>query len=121
MLSLMWCFGNCAVTLAQPPPPPIYANPAVGNSPLTVEFQFNIANVKRYSWDFGNGKVSQEKKPKTIYTNPGKYDLQVFVQYLDNSSDTIKLEDYIVVLDPVDTTRANKPDTVNINLNKLLK
>ena len=102
LISLFW-LGVQIDLIAQPPPPPVYANPSVGSAPLEVAFQFNIADVEKYSWNFGNDKTSNEKAPRTIYTDPGKYDLQIFLQYKDNTLDTLNLTDYIVVLEKTDT------------------
>lgn len=42
-------------------------------APCRVEFANTSANAVSYSWDFGNGQVSQENQPAISYTSPNEY------------------------------------------------
>jgi PKD repeat protein len=51
------------------------ASPVSGNAPLTVDFTGSAdpAGSYTYSWDFGDGTVSDQPNPSHAYSSPGTY------------------------------------------------
>lgn len=80
-----------------------------GYAPLAVKFINRSADATRYSWDFGDGGVSQEQNPDYIYTTPGTY--TVMLTATNSCGDTVATKtDYITVEDRI------SPD-ISIDLN----
>jgi PKD repeat protein len=48
-----------------------------GYAPCEVDFTNLSLNAVGYSWDFGNGLTSTEVNPKTTYTTPGLYSVEL--------------------------------------------
>ncbi|HWB25001.1 MAG TPA: PKD domain-containing protein [Chitinophagaceae bacterium] len=59
--------------------------PAVND---TVTFQNLSINATSYKWNFGDGKISSSINPKHVYTNAGKYPVQL-VAYNGIYTDTL--------------------------------
>ena len=54
-----------------------------GCAPLTVDFMNNNPALAAYSWDFGNGNVSNLENPSSqLYNQSGEY----IVHYIAHSS-----------------------------------
>ena len=50
------------------------ADPTTGEAPLTVNFtDQSIGSVSSWSWNFGNGDVSANQNPSSIFTTEGTY------------------------------------------------
>ncbi|MCB9809543.1 PKD domain-containing protein [Candidatus Peribacteria bacterium] len=51
------------------------AEPAAGAAPLTVQFSptGSEGTIYGYTWDFGDGNLSTDTRPKHTYTQPGTY------------------------------------------------
>ncbi len=104
--------ANIGVKVNAPNIPPvavISANPQSNTSlaPITVSFSAagsydpdNVGGPLIYSWDFGNGSVSDQVNATTTYTNPGTYKVSLTVTDNLAATNTATL-DYIV--------RNNKP------------
>lgn len=60
-----------------PPPVPVSSfliDPQSGEAPLTVQFTDTSSNLPTgWSWDFGDGEVSNDRSPIHTYQNPGSY------------------------------------------------
>lgn len=51
-----------------------------GCSPLTVQFSdLSSGSIVSWSWDLGNGNLSNLKNPSASYTSPGKYTIKLTV------------------------------------------
>ena len=51
-----------------------------GCAPLTVQFSdLSTGSIVAWSWDFGNGNLSNLKNPSASYTLPGKYTVKLTV------------------------------------------
>jgi len=104
--------ANIGVKVNAPNVPPvavISANPQSNTSlaPITVNFSAagsydpdNVGGPLIYSWDFGNGNISDQVNAITTYTNPGTYKVSLTVTDNLAATNTATL-DYIV--------RNNKP------------
>jgi PKD repeat protein len=71
--------------------------PEIGEAPLEVAFDpsCSTGSVVRYRWDFGNGKTSTQRKPETVYSNPGNY--EVSLEVMDSTGITNTVTQDIVV------------------------
>ncbi|MBL6663815.1 MAG: T9SS type A sorting domain-containing protein [Flavobacteriales bacterium] len=88
---LSWAVGTEEISFSLPLTilPNISANSGFamtnfsGCAPLTVDFINNNPDLAAYSWDFGNGNVSNLENPSSqLYTEPGVYE----VHYTAHSS-----------------------------------
>jgi PKD repeat protein len=52
-------------------------NPEAGDE---LQFVNNTLNAKRYYWDFGNGKTSEEESPFVIFEKPGDYNVTLVAE-----------------------------------------
>lgn len=55
-------------------------------------------SINYYKWDFGNGILSYEKNPITLYDTAGLYSVMLIVKDTANNIDTITKTDYIEIL-----------------------
>jgi gliding motility-associated-like protein len=53
--------------------PFVNASPLVGCAPLTVTFQNFTMDATTYSWNFGDGNLSNQASPSHTYLQPGNY------------------------------------------------
>ena len=60
--------------LVQPPTAAFTFSPSSGQAPLTVQFNNSSSgNITSYSWNFGDGTVSNAASPVKIYQFSGTY------------------------------------------------
>ena len=53
---------------------------SIDNKNVSISFlDTSLGRVDKWLWDFGDGSVSTEKNPTHIYSEPGKYDVQLTV------------------------------------------
>ena len=73
------------------------AAPRSGEAPREVTFQdLSSGRVQLWSWDFGDGRLSNQQNPVHLYGQPGKYTVSLTVFAADRES-TVTKEDYITV------------------------
>ena len=102
----------------------IITDPSLGNAPLKVCFESllqNFGNSEEYYWDFGDGEVSNEKKPNHIYFMEGNYNctLTVHDEVSESSDDvmiTVLENNPPIIKIVVDKTSGNRPLTVNFDV-----
>jgi PKD repeat protein len=75
------------------------AKPLKGRGTLEVSFEDLSKNVKRWSWDFGDGGRSSETSPVHNYGAPGLYTVRLRVEN-DIGSDEKVREKYVKVAHP---------------------
>src|SRR3989339_72452 len=65
-----------------------------GKSPLIVTFDPNCStgSVQSYSWDFGDGNKSYDRKPTHTFNGVGVYTVELEVEDLDGVSDKYEME-----------------------------
>lgn len=65
------------ITVHQPPTAAIAVDPPVGCVPHCVQYSdasvAGSGQIVAWSWDFGNGALSNQQNPQYCYTNPGNY------------------------------------------------
>ena len=96
---------------------------SMGNAPFEVSFKSllqNFGDDVKYSWDFGDGKVSNEKNPNHIYFMEGNYNCTLIVHdEVSESSDdvmiTVRENNPPIIKIVVDKTSGNRPLTVNFD------
>jgi len=97
----VWFNNQSSATWAlQKPPAPLEqgplsadfsAFPESGPSPLAVLFTDRTAGgVTSWTWDFGDGNTSTLQNPLHTYTEPGSYNVTLFVQNLQSANRTLK-------------------------------
>ncbi len=70
-----------------------------GCAPLVVNFKdLSTGNPTSWRWDLGNGNVSTQQGPNTIYFNPGTYTVSLIVKTATGSDSVGKVQ-YITVND----------------------
>lgn len=58
----------------------VYAEPFQGCEPLTTSFSISsISTITSYSWDLGNGTISNSPTPSATYSNAGQYPVTVSI------------------------------------------
>lgn len=73
------------------------ADTTEGCNPLFVQFNDNSSGeVTSWKWDLGDGTISFEQNPSTIYTQPGLYTVKLVVSGADGT-DSIEKINYIHV------------------------
>ncbi|MEM6723431.1 MAG: LamG-like jellyroll fold domain-containing protein, partial [Bacteroidota bacterium] len=78
-------------------PLPVYY---LTNAEPTVDVTFTAntnGNIVSYEWDFGDGGFSTEPSPTHTYTMEGFYDIEVQVTDDEGCSETILLNEYVIV------------------------
>ncbi|HEV2480149.1 MAG TPA: PKD domain-containing protein, partial [Puia sp.] len=82
---------------AQAPVADFSATPTSGCGPLGVRFTDLSSNKPIFwSWDFGNGNVSNVQNPTTTYGAPGTYNVKLIVRNT-SGSDVVEKDGYITV------------------------
>ena len=78
--------------------PDFNVSPAFGPGPLQVQFtDQTTGGPTSWSWDFGDGgNISLLQNPIHIYTEPGSYNVTLFVQNLHASNKTTKMNEVTV-------------------------
>lgn len=73
-----------------------------GCGTLTVMFKdSSLGYVSQWYWDFGNGATSTLQNPTYTYTQPGIYDVTLYVWNLGGCKDTVVMDSIIVVPGPI--------------------
>lgn len=68
-----------------------------GCSPLAVRFMpAQLSDSMIYSWDFGDGTISTEKKPTHTYTKPGNYNVLLMVKYFKSEAVISNLQQNLI-------------------------
>ena len=68
-----------------------------GCAPLVVTFKdISTGNPTSWRWDLGNGNVSTQQNPNTIYFNPGTYTVRLIVK-TSTGVDSVSKVDYVTV------------------------
>ena len=89
----------------------IITDPSMGNAPLEVSFKSllqNFGDDVTYSWDFGDGKASNEKNPNHVYSQEDTYNCTLTVN--DKESET---SDAVMI-----TVLENNPPIIKIIVDK---
>ncbi|MEL6671711.1 MAG: PKD domain-containing protein [Bacteroidota bacterium] len=68
-----------------------------GCSPLVVNFNAQAPGAVDYSWDLGNGALSNLPNPGATYVNGGFYDITLTVSYSDGSTQTLTKPQFLEV------------------------
>ncbi len=70
--------------------------------PFLVNFYNLSLNASQFEWDFGDGSgVSNQENPPHVYTVPGIFDVSLIASSTANCSDTLLIEDLIVLEGPL--------------------
>lgn len=105
----------------------VFANPEAefsvdktdGCLPLTVNFQDNTkkgsAGIKKYSWDFGDGTVSNQKHPSHRYARSGNFTVSLVVEDSNGCSDNI-LKKSIFKLSKTPKVDFSASDSIGCNM-----
>lgn len=75
----------------------ILADEVYGEAPLSIQFS-NVTNAKRYEWDFGNGRKSNEASPMPTFDRPGEYVVKLTVTDFEGNRLSDEME--ISVIEP---------------------
>jgi len=102
----------------------IIADLPTGNAPLKVNFESLLNNFDEdieYSWDFGDGKFSNEKNPNHVYLMEGLYtcSLTVLDKFSESTDDlliTVNENNPPFIKIIVDKTSGNRPLTINFDV-----
>src|SRR5688572_24902302 len=87
----------CSGPLLAQPGADFSATPVSGCSPLLVQFKDSSSgNPTNWKWDLGNGTISTESNPSTIYLQPGKYKVTLIAGNAAGE-DTIVKDQFITV------------------------
>ncbi|MEA3272958.1 MAG: PKD domain-containing protein [Patescibacteria group bacterium] len=90
-------YAKVEITVLDPPTANFTASPTDGTGPLTVTFtDQSTSNTISWSWNFGDGGISNYQNPSHIYTNTGTYTVTLTVSNSDGLDSETKT-DYIVV------------------------
>ena len=90
------CIGGDTVEINffQVPVAQITPPPAIGCTPLAIDFENTSMYADSYYWDFGNGIVSNLENPQQIFTNktpdPVDYEITLISRTLNGCTDTVK-------------------------------
>ena len=87
------------------------ANPLSGSVPLAVGFtDKSSGNVTNWSWNFGDGKTSNQQNPTHIYQNEGEYTVSLTIS-ANSSNDNETKENFIKVTELLQSLTVSIPDT----------
>ncbi|MDX1994989.1 MAG: PKD domain-containing protein [bacterium] len=88
-----------------PPPVAVFIpSPTTGVAPLTVAFNNqSTGQITSYTWNFGDGTLSNETSPTHLYTNPGSYTVTLIVT---GPGGTAQAQSTITVSGPTPTPSA---------------
>ena len=85
--------------LGQTPVANFNSNTVSGCSPLIVDFRDqSTGGVTEWSWNFGNGGISNKQNPSAIYFNPGTYTVTLTVKTASGASNTVTKTAFITVV-----------------------
>lgn len=92
-------------------------NSTTGNPPLTINFKDNSTGaILAYSWDFGDGNISNKKNPSNTYTQDGNYTVSLTLTGME-TIDTETKVDYIHVSGTTTTTIPQPVPTTTTSVN----
>ena len=96
--------------LGQTPVANFSSNTVSGCSPLIVDFRDqSTGGVTEWSWNFGNGGISNKQNPSAIYFNPGTYTVTLTVKTASGASNTVTKTAFITVVnEPVVNFKTDK-------------
>jgi len=99
-----------------------YGESQNGCQPLTVSFYNNTMDANSYTWEFGDGNISQEKAPTHTYRTPGTYHVKLTAKGPGgtNQAEDVVIEVYntpIALFEPVPKVVYIPDESVNF-LNK---
>lgn len=77
------------------------ANYSPGCAPLITNFTNTSINATQWLWNFGDGTTSTLKTPSHTYSLPGDYNVSLIVSDSKGCSDTLILNSYIHVINPI--------------------
>lgn len=71
----------------------------IGCAPAFANFEPYAHNdeVIAYTWNFGDGKTSNERSPQHLYVSPGKYTVSLRIDFIGGCSKTVEKTNYIIV------------------------
>ena len=73
----------------------------LGCGSFEVNFESEVSvpfgEIQSYLWDFGNGEISTEVDPQTIYNTPGQFDVSLSIVTEEGCEATYTDESYILV------------------------
>ncbi|MBK9320226.1 MAG: PKD domain-containing protein [Bacteroidetes bacterium] len=89
-----------------------------GCAPFNVTFSDSSSNAVSWSWQFGDGAVSNVQQPTNSYASDGYYDVTLIVTSASGCKDTLVVDSMIEVNTPVanfsvDTLEGCSPLFVN--------
>ncbi|MBK6266028.1 PKD domain-containing protein [Marivirga sp. S37H4] len=67
--------------------------------PASIQFSAFSEQSVSWEWQFGDGNTSTEASPLHIYDQPGIYSVQLIASNESGCEDTVRIENYIEVLD----------------------
>ncbi len=86
-----------ASTAISQPKAAFTSNDTKGCSPLVVQFSdASSGSPTQWKWDLGNGTISTQQNPSTIYLDPGTYTVKLIVSNSSGTDSIIKIN-YITV------------------------
>ena len=62
--------------------------------PIDVDFTNNSIGAINFEWNFGNGQISSQTHPSTVYDSIGIYNTQLVVSNSYNCTDTLDAVSY---------------------------
>jgi PKD repeat protein len=96
------------VTVFADPVPNLLALPASGCTPLSVSFTDQStpgdAPINSWTWDFGDGNISNLQNPNHLYSVSGNYDLTLVVTDTNGCSGSLTLPGHINSADAVNAS-----------------
>lgn len=96
-LILFSCLLFSLAARSQAPVANFSSNTAQGCAALSVTFKdISTGSPKFWNWDFGNGQLSNQQNPTTVYYNPGTYTVSLVVRNADGTNGVTKTN-YITV------------------------
>lgn len=98
-----------------------FAFPLMGTAPFEVSFSDQSANEPdSWHWDFGDGNTSNMQSPTHVYTQPGKYTVQLTVGRY-SEMDSYTEEDIVIVLEPLELETGTFNDSRDFQAYKWVK
>jgi gliding motility-associated-like protein len=70
-----------------------------GCAPAEVTFINHSTGAASYLWDFGNGESSVNENPKTLYKNPGIYEVSLYAE----NNEAVEISKIIIIIEPMPT------------------
>lgn len=117
------CSGTATVTIGIYPDPQITVNafPASGCEPLVADFApIVLPGASYYLWNFGDTlsgslNTSTDEAPTHVFSDPGAYDIELYVISSDGCPGIINLDDFVNVYTFPEAAFSADPITVNLS------